>query len=118
MATELSKANIVSDEAAEEAAVRAAVNEAVNDKQAVEDRRYTRVMTTLSKLCKQLVDTDTAKTTEAKHHAEHTARLVTGRFDRIVRRAWTTGQIKNKMSKRARRIFLRSCRGFGMAIWG
>ena len=27
-------------------------------------------------------------------------------------------QIKNKMSKRARRIFLRNCRDFGMAIWG
>ena len=38
--------------------------------------------------------------------------------DRIVRRAWTIGQIKNKMSKRGERISLRNCRDFGMAIWG
>ena len=38
--------------------------------------------------------------------------------DRIVRRAWTIGQIKNKMSKRDLRISLRNCLDFGMAIWG
>ena len=104
VATELSKANIVSDDAAEEAAVQAAMNEAVNDKQAVEDRRYTRVMTTLSKLCKQLVDTETAKTTEAKHHAEHMVKYTAAMADTSADGMAKADAIQKQMDDSAKRI--------------
>ena len=104
VATELSKANIVSDEAAEEAAVRAAVNEAVNDKQEVEDRRYDRVMTTLSGLCKQLVDSDSAKTTEAKNHADYMVKFTAAMADTSADGMAKADAIQKQMDDSAKRI--------------